>query len=226
MSHARSKTACWGCGAEPSEGVKFQVCSRCSEAQLGTRAVYCSTECQRRHWSLHKRWHAAQELTLDARRAAIEHPCGGVAAREQELDARIAARAEAPSADAPTYKLLAQAHACMQDSNFKRAVKYHDKAIKLSRRILTPTTTSVGHTSCPTISCELLRATSGPPSFHSLETNAELSPSRAPTTFSCTRAASATACPSLPGSRIQRSGCDWPSRPTGRPPTLATCARC
>eukprot|EP00964_Phaeocystis_antarctica_P061276 scaffold36609_cov70-Phaeocystis_antarctica.AAC.1 len=132
MSHARSKTACWGCDAEPGEGVKFQVCSRCSEAQLGTRAVYCSTECQRYHWSLHKRWHADQQQITDARRAVIERPGSGVAAREQELEARIAARAEAPSADAPTYKLLAQAQTCTQNGNFKRAVKYYDKAIQLS----------------------------------------------------------------------------------------------
>ena len=131
-SHALRKTACWGCDAEPGKGVKFQVCSRCSEAQLGTRAVYCSTECQRRHWPLHKRWHTDQQRILDARRAAIECPCGRVAAREQELDARLAARAEAPSADAPTYKLLAQAQTCTQNGNFKRAVKYYDKAIQLS----------------------------------------------------------------------------------------------
>ena len=43
---------CASCGAEETEARRFQVCSACKSKSPSTK--YCSVECQRQHWPLHK----------------------------------------------------------------------------------------------------------------------------------------------------------------------------
>ena len=43
---------CANCGAKETEARRFQVCSACKSKAPSTK--YCSVECQRQHWPLHK----------------------------------------------------------------------------------------------------------------------------------------------------------------------------
>ena len=125
-AEARSKTACWGCSIEPSEGATFKRCAKCAEEKLTTCAVYCSIECHENHWAVHKQWHAAQRSITKNRQAAIEQD-SSLAAREKELEARFAVRASQDE----VYDLLAQAHSHTAKGNLKKAMKLCRKAIDL-----------------------------------------------------------------------------------------------
>ena len=53
---AEQSRACWGCGKEPPDGVKFQRCMRCAEAKLPS-SYFCGEACMLANWPRHKAWH-------------------------------------------------------------------------------------------------------------------------------------------------------------------------
>jgi len=59
------RAPCWACGKPQSESItKFLSCSLCVEEELeGTR--FCSEECQKVSWPLHKTWHKEQKARRD-----------------------------------------------------------------------------------------------------------------------------------------------------------------
>jgi hypothetical protein len=51
---------CWGCGAKPPEGQRFQECSKCHQLQI-VPAKFCSQACLAKNWPRHKAWHKEQK---------------------------------------------------------------------------------------------------------------------------------------------------------------------
>ena len=56
---------CWTCSAIESEGARLKGCALCKERGL-VPAIYCSSECQRSDWKLHKVRHKQQQKKADS----------------------------------------------------------------------------------------------------------------------------------------------------------------
>ena len=65
------KDPCWGCGKEPAAGDSFQVCSKCAELHLASKARFCSRACLAENWPRHKKWHKLQALQQKELAAAV-----------------------------------------------------------------------------------------------------------------------------------------------------------
>ena len=120
---AEQSRACWGCGAEPAEGAKFQRCMRCAEAKLPS-SYFCGEACMLTNWPRHKAWHKEQKTFADERKAT---------SWQQENDRRLAALAARVAEDTTGdeyFQLQANALAHFTADNFDAATKAFRKLIK------------------------------------------------------------------------------------------------
>jgi len=121
---AEQSRACWGCGKEPAEGVKFQRCMRCAEAKLPS-SYFCGEACMLANWPRHKAWHMEQKQLT-----ATVFTEGGVLVGKDRSIAELAARV-AEQRGGESVQLQAHAASLMSNGDLSGAAKAWRKLIKL-----------------------------------------------------------------------------------------------
>ena len=62
---------CWGCGALPTDGVRFQACNACAQLKL-IPSSFCSLECQKEHWPRHDKYHRKAQRMANKMQARLK----------------------------------------------------------------------------------------------------------------------------------------------------------
>ena len=118
---AEQSRACWGCGKEPPDGVKFQRCMRCAEAKLPS-SYFCGEECMLANWPRHKAWHMQQK--------AFSKPISPSTLREERLYREHVSRIAAETGD-EFLQLQIDAGLLMRSDDLSGAAKAWRKLIKM-----------------------------------------------------------------------------------------------
>ena len=115
---AEQSRVCWGCGKEPSDGIKFQRCVHCAERKLPS-SYFCGEECMLANWPRHKKWHKQQK----------ELACHSVPDRDH-LAAEIKAR-DAKETGSEYDKLLAHAMSLGNQGDLQGSARAFRRLIKM-----------------------------------------------------------------------------------------------
>ena len=114
---------CWGCGAAPAEGRRFQRCAKCIEQKL-TPCAFCSKQCLKAHWPRHKAWHKEQV------NVAALHSASNVF-ENADLAERLKVATASKGRGNGYGDILGTAFAAMGERNYKHAIKFFKKAVTL-----------------------------------------------------------------------------------------------